>query len=362
VVDETETGSSSGDDRDRGQDAGGDKAPREHESAEATVERIVKELETGESSDGDESEEDTEEGEPQSEQIVPDRDEIPPQRFKAHEKEVFNRLPKPLKRAVHETIDNLERMAKAATQEARREAAESRAIREAVRPYLLQKPELMEAGYSESQFVRDLVAAHINLTNSERQRGSWLAIGAEFLKPDELQKIQQIVGGAAQQGAVAQTDPALQQRLNRLESILGQQEQQQTTQAANHIINEVEGLRQQTDNSGRYLYPELHDGAYLQQVKPLVSALVGTTSCPTYADAFRQAVLLNRGQQGGNGAPAQVNQASLPPQATKAAAISVRGKSTAPSRMEDIQDIPKEALTDDPEGSLRWALKQLSGR
>jgi hypothetical protein len=155
---------------------------------------------------------------------------------------------------------------------------------------------------------------------------------------------------------------------NQVQTLLSYQQQQDQArigQAAQTIVAEIATVRDEKDRaSGQYLWPELHDDAFLTRMKPLVSALVGSVPNLSYGEAFKRAVLASRGQQAQPfGNSGQLNQARFQPparQETRAttAAASVRGRTAPAVGAAQAQEIPSEALRDGRSTAM-WALETL---
>lgn len=286
-----------------------------------------------------------------------------PNRLRAEEKEAFHAMPEPLKRAVHSMFKAHEAEFTQAMQRAVARERESQHVTEAVRPYLLAHPELTEAGFTESRLVGALVAAHQRLTDPKTQRQAL----AELAQQQGLDSniVQAILGG--QQGAAADISShpeiaALRDRVARAESYQQQVQQQQFNGAVSGIVSEMEAVRNEMDASGRYLYPELHDAAFLEGCKPLVSALVRALPGISYGDAFKRAYFTLKGQFGNSPQGIQTRLPATNNQQERAqqAAVSVRGRS-APSNGNTsswVDEIPVEDLGD-PRRTTMLALENL---
>lgn len=345
-----------------------DDGPKE-ETARQTVERVLKAAEK----EAEEAETDEDKTAVEKSQVAPKKPEKAkkaprpepaaeiraPNRFKVEHKEVFNKLPPELKRALSDMVRDHEGSYTRAMQTAAAKEKEAAHVIEAVRPYLLAHPELQDAGYTESRIVSSLIAAHQRLTNPKTAKQAYYELGKQIGIPDAT--LQGIVAGQAQEPPDITQHPqfrALQQELNQVKSTIGNSQQQQFNATVDTIVSEIEAVREETDANGRYLYPRLHDAEFLESAKPLVSALRKARPQLSYGAAFKEAhQILNGGHS------SQPIQARLPAKQTneqaRAAAVSVRGRSAvaAPSQL-DSSEIPPEALGSAAD-SVRWALKQL---
>ena len=285
----------------------------------------------------------------------------PPARLKAAEKEVFNSMPDPLKRAAHAMFKNQEATFTRAMQQVQAEAKEVTHMREAVRPYLLSHPELAEQGFTESRFISALVSAHQKLTNPKTAKEAWLELAPQVgIDADTIKQLREGVGTPQTDITAHPQFVALQQKLNSIESKQQSVESEKHNAAVSRVLSEMEATRDEKDSAGRYLYPELHEEAFLDAAKPLVSALVRAIPNLSYGEALKRAYFTLKGQSGNSN---QVNQARFSNQNTnnlaraQQAAVSVRGRS-APSVPGNLNTIPPEALRT-PKETVAWALQQL---
>lgn len=279
-----------------------------------------------------------------------------PNRLTLQQKEIFHQLPDELKRATHQMFRDFQAQHSQIVNKTTAAEREARGVSEAVRPYLLAHPELAAEGYTESRFVAGLVAAHQRLTDPKTQRQALAELcQQQGLRQEIVNAILQDAPAAPQSQIATLPDDAREA----IEYVKRMRTAQQT-QAAQSILSELESVQNEIGPDGRYAYPMLHDGAFLEQWKPLVSALARTLP---YADAGREAYrILTRG----DGNSAQVNQARLPaqqnPQMQRAqqAAVSVRGRSapSVPPGANWLDEIPVEKLGS-PRDTVRLALENM---
>jgi hypothetical protein len=288
-----------------------------------------------------------------------------PSRLTVDQKEAFYQLPDNLKRATHRMFQDWEAQYTKSMQETVKAGREAQHVVEAVRPYLLAHPELAERGFTESKLAASLIAAHQKLTDPKTARETWLELGAtpQIGVPKEvLESLQeQLLTPGSGAGDISKHPQfvALQEKLNAITSKIDSAEKTQFNATVSSTVAEMEAVREEKDASGKFLYPELHDNAFLERVKPLVSALVATIPDLGYGEALKRAYHTVKG----NGNSTQVNQARFPAnneQLARAqqAAVSVRGRSAPISAGGVVTDIPKEALGS-ARDSVRWALNQL---
>jgi len=361
-----------------GEGADGGDEPQD-ESVRETVERVVREAQTA--TDGaDGGEKAPEEGQEPVEKAVkrklgrPKKEaaavaeppaetgfQIPaPQRLTLQQKEAFNALPDALKRATHEMFRAQEAQFTQAVQKARAAQTEASGVLEAVRPYLNAHPELLEKGFTESRLVGSLIAAHQRLTDPKTARQAFIELGQQLgIDPAALEAIR----GDAPAGPVDISQHpqvvALSEEVKRLKSIYEGNQAQQLEAATQSVAAEFESVRNETTPDGRYLYPELHDGRFLEQAKPLVFAFVRAIPNLGYGEALKRACLQLRESTGNSHTGSQ---ARFPAQSTnieraQRAAVSVRGRS-APISGAPSGEIPQEALGS-ARDTVRWALQQM---
>jgi hypothetical protein len=347
-----------------------DDAASEDETARETVERQYEILKEKNSRNEDAQKEPaTKRGKAKSgvgEQQPLFNEPIPaPAMLKAVHKEAFNKLPPDLQRPISDLITNYQGAMTRATTEARRAQKDAEHIIETVRPYLLSHPELQAEGFTEAKIVSGLLAAHQRLTNPETAIQAYAELGMQIgLDEDKVSEILGLKGGGAGSGVDISKHPdfiALQNKLNSVTSYLDGTRQQQVQSVASRAVASMEEARNQTDASGRYLYPELHDVDFLERTKSLVPALA--KNFPELDDGALLVKARNILVGQDNGSLAQVNQPRLPQQSQprvspSAANVSVRGKSAPIVSGQSDDDIPEEALAS-PAASAAWALKQL---
>ena len=293
----------------------------------------------------------------------------PPSRLNAQEKELFSKLPPELQASWGRISKDEERRFTQGQQQLAAAQREASHIVEAVRPYLLAHPELMQHGYTESRLVSELIATHKVLTNTENPKAAlskWLDIGAQMgVDEDTLSELSQQFQGSTRERISANQIPefsSLQEELNSIKSWIGQAQSVQHNATVNSIVSELEAVRNEQDGSGNYIYPELFDDSFLDSAKPLVSTLVGTVPNLSYGDALRRAYITLTGKIP-QGNPNQAQRTKLPAptnnieERAMKAAVSVRGKS-APASAGELTEIPKEALKN-PRASVQWAINQL---
>lgn len=340
-----------------------------NESARETVARILKESEDsteGEKENGSEKPTSSRALQAKSVKKVQKGENFvipPPNRLTVEQKEIFHQLPDNLKRATHKMFQDQEAQYTKAVQLASKQAKEAGHVIEAVRPYLLAHPELGEQGFTESRLVGALVAAHQRLTDPKTAKATWLELGENVgVDRDTLDKLSKAINGGQNGQIDISNHPqfiSLQEKLNKLTSTVDGAEKQKFDASVQRIVSEMEAVREERDSFGKYVYPKLHDEAFLARAKPLVSALVAALPGLDYGEALRRAYRTLEGQAGNS---TQVNQARLPEreqlERAQRAAVSVRGRSAPSGTPGTVTEIPQEALGN-ARDSVRWALDQL---
>lgn len=361
-----------------------DEAPPEYkdESARETTARVLKELESGKT-DAEisapkeekgvktvkpaQDSEDTVDPAQVAKELEIDPELVPPARLDAREQQVFNNLPKTLKRAFSRSIKNLEGMTTREKQELARATQEARGVTEAVQPFAAKWG---SQGFTVPSAVAALAAAQERLTNPETGLQTFIAMGKDLgFDLDHVAAVARGEVALPQQQAITQ-HPEFRQLQQTVTTLQSEREQAQLQAVAAPIAEEMRAVQHEIEPStGNYRYPELHDDNYLESLKPLVSTLVRTVPNLGYGEALRRAHYSMQGQ----GASAQTQQTRLPaaqqqnqqttpgafqPQRAVSAAVTVRGASAPSVSKGTIGQPPPEALKD-ARATARWALEQL---
>lgn len=262
-----------------------------------------------------------------------DPEMFPPERLHAPEKELFNQLPMPLKKAWHRAIKELEASTTRNNQEMTRATTEARGVIEAVQPFA---KAWGERGFTVPSAIAALAAANEKLTDPKTSKDAYLALGRDIgIDFEEVAAIARGEAPASNAAAVTSHPEiiAMREELNALKSEREQFRSKQLNETVQSIASEMAAVRDEQDQFGHYLYPEMHEEGFFERAKPLVSALRGTVPGLSYGDALRRAYASITGKSGVT-SPA-LNQPSLPPRDTQtntralSAAVSVRGR-TAP--------------------------------
>lgn len=322
-----------------------------------------------------------------------------PARLTEQGKQVFNQLPAPLKAATARMFKDVERQSHAHWQQMSAATQAASALTQGVRSYLIERPHLVEAGYTEKRMVDELLGAHMKLERPETKLSEYARIGAQIgLSFEEYSQLGQALGfqaKSAQQGgsqidisqhpevrALKQTIAELQQNLNPVVSSYQQAAQIQFEKQVDSTASEIDAVRNEKDQYGKPRYPELFDDNFLDSVKPLVVGLRGAfpgiswgaaTRAAYYellgADKFAAVAQAKRDIDGNSNQPNPTRLPSNSQQLERAtlAAVSVRGRSS-PSQLSQgaTDDIaPPEVMNRGTRAIAEWSLqreRQRAGR
>lgn len=279
-----------------------------------------------------------------------DPDLSPPARLDAKAKQVFNNLPKTLKRAFSKSIRDLEAVTTRGQQEISPLKAKYSRIDELLQPH---RAEWAQVGLTDDQAIAELIGTHERLKNPATKEATarWLIgnIGMSHLLRDAEE--------AAAPSSVA-NDPYVRQLEQQL-SVLQRQvapvldiHQQSISQVEAREVQtasqEVHEVQNEKDASGRYRYPRLHDPTFVEQVKPLVVEAVRNVPSLGYGNALRKVYEMFEAPIGTSPAQSRTGLPAQPQQFTNnrssAAGASVRGRSALPVGTPNGNiDIPPEA-------------------
>lgn len=335
-----------------------------NETATETTERIFNELKEKNARETDpEGEKLTKEPEPkEATKEVNKQDEFiePPQGWQGEAKNAFNKIPKQLKQEIVRRDKESQAYLTKVTQEAAQAKQKAETVVRSANDYLMSQPDLIEAGYSPESLVNSLVGAHARLTNPNTSRAAYLDLGRQLgfdvsALESEGQQPQQvnIQQSPEYQGLLKEIEP--------LKSYVSNIQQQQYQAGVNSIADQLRSVQNEKDAYGNFVYPELHDAAFIDKVKPLVTHLARTMP---YGQALKNAYIATTGKVPGNSSQ-QPTGTGLPKQQQSratSAAVSVRGKSPAPQISFNAKDLPPEAYQGSAVDSARWALEQLRKR
>lgn len=337
------------------------------ETARETVERILKaEKDKGSGAAGDKKE-----GQPVAgdKPVAPAKGKPeaagdinqPPSRLTAQQKQAFNKLPPELKTAFNDMVTGTQSTWTKAMQRMTSATKDAEHLVRAVRPYLQANPEYMRAGYDEARLVTELIGTHAALADPKTALDTYLTIGRQIgIDEDSLGSLAAGYGKSDSGHVDIESHPKfkeLQEKLNSVTSRIDSEREREFSTTVTAIRTEMEAVRDQVDAAGNYIYPELHSDDFLEAAKPLVQALVRTVPNLSYGDALKRAHSVMTGRT-----PAQANQTRLPAGSvnnrTSTAAVSVRGRISAPTVSGGDLEPPPEALKS-PRDTATWAYNQL---
>lgn len=203
-------------------------------------------------------------------------------------------------------------------------------IDQAVQPY---ETEWNSRGIGRAQAIQALAAANKRLETDPR--GALIELMSNHgLTVQDLQE-----GAASEQPSMPQMTPQMQQILERqqaLEAKLSQQEQADQVAKQQAELSEIYAVRDETDASGRYLRPEMHDDNFARSLMTVYNSLKATAEGKSHKEIASQAYTALTGKVVGAPSKAQAN----PTQKINAqrAALSVPGNSV--SSVAPITDVP----------------------
>jgi len=302
----------------------------------------------------------------------PAEDLRPPERLNAKEKEVYNKAPKELKKAISRMVNDHQAQFTRTQQEMAHKTQESADIMAAVKPYI---HEWGASGITVPQGIAALCAAQSKLTNPETAVDTYVSMGADMgINFDKLaqyvaQKQGRSAEGTSNPSADISSHPDYVRLKNefldlrkKVDPILSDHEAAKSHEeeaAVNDIVSQFKAVKDEMDPvTGQYRYPMLHEDGYIETVKPLVSALVRTVPSLSYGEALKRAIAQKEGNS------FQTNQTRLPAsnnninQRAQTANLSVRGRN-ANVGVSSAGALPAEALSADPRDTVRWALESL---
>lgn len=225
-----------------------------------------------------------------------------PARFTAEEKELFNKLPPEIKLIADKAFKEQQADYTRAKQfladgvkQLEAEKAQNAELTKTMNRYLTKWG---SNGIAPEQAIMALASVQDELTNPDKEvRKSAYArlLLNSALSPEDFVEI---LGGQAQTQQPQQqqyTQPVLTEaeknRQSYIDSLIARdlQAQKQTEeQQVLSVVQEIEQVRETKTATGSYLYPKLHDPAFVEQAKPLVLAIMKTTGTG-WGDAFKKA-------------------------------------------------------------------------
>lgn len=264
----------------------------------------------------------------------PEVDLQPPQRFTLEMKEKFNKYPADLKKQYLEDWGNVQRYSTQLWQETNREKDKYTEINQIVDHYI---PKWGMQGLTPQAAVAEMFAMQDRIIKDPLAAYA-LMLEKSGITPEMLYEYRENGGAVPAQQPQQQNFQQEQNNFLTKEELyetMQEWRQQEHEQAAvGSAAYEVQAVKQEMSADGRYLWPELHDLATVERVKPLVSDLMETQQGISWADATKRAIQTLRYLNGNTSSPSH-NGSRLPTTNTeqinklKAASVSVSGRGNA---------------------------------
>lgn len=223
---------------------------------------------------------------------APAEEVVAPQVLSAEEKQDFNKMPVAAKKSFKRMADNFIANAQRHVQKAIEKEREASGVLEAVKPYF---NEWNMRGVKVGQGVAQLCAIWDDL-HKNREEAYVKLIARVGLNP---QKVAQLLGGGQtpSQNQNFSLPNELTQKIDSAYTFAQTQQQREQeyrqAQESNfwaQVGAGVDAARNETDTSGNYRYPQLHDQQYVQQIAPLIAQLHRADPRSSFPDLAKRAV------------------------------------------------------------------------
>lgn len=218
-------------------------------------------------------------------------------------------------------------------------------------------PKWHEKGFDEVTALRQLAAHYDNLESNPLQ-AIYNVMAQKGLSLDDLHNFVQTGGQIPQQNYPSQQDSVLRSEVEQLKSIILGAQQEQAQAVVSSAVSEINTLRNEKTQDGRYKYPKLWDSQYLTRVQPLVEQVRQTYPGITWRDATLKAHQAIEAWEGNLGSPSPNNtklSQSQELQRAKQASVSVRSRGSAQITPVVHKPKPKEKIED----SIRASIAQM---
>lgn len=230
--------------------------------------------------------------------VVTESAKIPaPARFNASEKEWFNKQDPIVQKHVNDVFSGMQSHFTKQTQELAAQKARYGEIEELVTHYT---PRWNLQGLSPVQAMRELCAIQ-DMIVKDPISGFDHAMRRAGVTPEQVYQYRNQTGGHQQPQAQA---PAPHYNTLTREDVLSILREQETQRGYNSElqsgVSEVEALKNSMDQAGRYLYPELHDPAQVNGLKPFVDSVKKITPGIGWGEATKRAIIAYRSLQANN--------------------------------------------------------------
>lgn len=246
----------------------------------------------------------------------------PPARFNAEEKEWFNQQPAPVQKHVSDTLNGMQQHFTRVNQELAQQRTRYAELENIERTYM---PAIntVNPRISYEAATREMFATQAKLLNPQTALAEASRIIASVgLTPQQIFDYQR--GGQQQQSPVQQQSGLTEQQARAL--YREEQQKLQGEYAFNAAVSQLRQLKEERDSSGRYSWPELHDDAQIEALKPLTDYVQRTTGLGV-VEATKAAIQKARGVSPQASPASNVNRASAQPNEmnrVRSAAVSVR--------------------------------------
>lgn len=212
----------------------------------------------------------------------------PPVRWDVKAKEAFNQLPDVAKKQTLDFWNGIESHTTKLWQDLNRKQQRYTQLEQVINHYM---PQWNLKNMTDVQAVAELCATQ-DLITKDPLRAMHILSTKTGVTPEMLHAYRQT--GQAPQMQQHQQQQHQQQGPLSKEDIrnifLETTQQQQSQQQLHAAVSEVEALRNETNSSGQYLFPELWDAAYLKRVEPLVEDIRRTQPQISWAEATKKAL------------------------------------------------------------------------
>lgn len=143
---------------------------------------------------------------------------------------------------------------------------------QAITPY---KSQFDIAGVSKGEGIKRLLAVNDFLRKDPIAGLEYLAgtFNMTLKQAVELAEQRGVAPMAMEPASTAYQDPSIQELTNRLNSLIEEIQREKTAPVVSGFRQAGEKLKYETDSSGQYLRPELHDDNFVLSLKPLVDGL-----------------------------------------------------------------------------------------
>lgn len=271
----------------------------------------------------------------------------PPHTWRAEDKEAFKKWPVEAQKEFRRRHDEMERQFHRINTDWRKVKTEYEDIDRAVSGF---EKSWAAVGITRGEGIQRLARAQMMLDANPAQAITQIA------RSYGLQV--QIAGQNGGNGHVSpQIDPtvqALREELNSIKQTFTTREQQAQRQANEAKLSEFHGVRDETDEFGRYLYPELHDDQFVENLAPLYAAFEKTNPDLSPAELLKRAYSAQTGKN-----PQARRQQIEHSRKARTASLSARAAPVGarPAAVEDDDD-PNESV----EATIQRTIRSLERR